>query len=295
MPDALSKTVPIWCAVWNRVLFPDKEESHTLYTPPQCVSPSEHSQIERRLDGFVSRLKELELDLTQLRKKVSKPMRPLWITRDSDLIEETPDFAGYHPVVLCTASRRVHGTEVSEGGYIQGAGDDSEGWSHGLTASLFWQHKNVLMSTNEEDLPDLVATLIETEKSKVSELEPLLIRPTTWLFAHQIHALDDATVGKIDGLITCVQKAQSAQLPVFKGKHLHLECREKKLGSRDLRKELGKLVTFISQLNAPKKLLVSCTTGKDLSIGVILAILCLYTDEQGRLDILFACRAFFNY
>jgi tRNA A64-2'-O-ribosylphosphate transferase len=292
MPDALSKTVPIWCAVWNRVLFPEDVEAHALHTPPQCVSPSEHSQIERRLDDFVSKLRELELDFAELREKISKPMRPMWITRDSDLLEGTPEFAGFHPVVLCTASRRVHGTEVSEGGYIQGAGDDSEGWAHGLTANIFWKHKEAMMSTNDEDLPDLILTLLGAEKATVSRLEPVLIKPTNWLFAHQIYALDDSLLSKIDCLITCAQTAQVVQLQVMKGKHLHLECREKKLGSRDLRKEFGKLVTFMSQLKSPKRLLVCCPTGKDLSIGIILAILCLYTDEQGRRCINCARRAY---
>jgi tRNA A64-2'-O-ribosylphosphate transferase len=281
MPDALSKTVPIWCAVWNRVLFPEKMDAHTLYTPPQCVSPSEHSQIEQRLDDFVSKLEELKLDLAELRKKISKPMRPMWITRDSDLPEEAPEFNGFHAVVLCTASRRVHGTEVSEGGYIQGAGDDSEGWSQGLTANIFWQNKEALMSTNDENLPDLVTNLIDTEKTTVSVSEPVLVTPTDWLFAHQIHALDDLALSKVDGLITCGPEDQSTLLPAAKGKHLYLECREKKLGSRDLRKEFGKLATFMSQLKSPHRLLVCCATGKDLSIGIILAILCLYADEQG--------------
>jgi tRNA A64-2'-O-ribosylphosphate transferase len=57
MPDALLKTVPIWCYVLNRVLFP--ELTHALYTPPQSISESEHTQIEARLDGFVQQLKVL--------------------------------------------------------------------------------------------------------------------------------------------------------------------------------------------------------------------------------------------
>lgn len=56
MPDALSKTVPIWCAVFNRLLFPDLLDAHKLYTPPKCVSSSEHSQMEDQLDGFVNQL-----------------------------------------------------------------------------------------------------------------------------------------------------------------------------------------------------------------------------------------------
>lgn len=53
MPDALSKTVPIWCAVINRALFPDRPDAHTLHTPPRVVGASEHAQIEARLAGFV--------------------------------------------------------------------------------------------------------------------------------------------------------------------------------------------------------------------------------------------------
>ena len=53
MPDALSKTVPIWCAVLNRLLFENISERHALNTPPQVVGKSEHAQIEARLDVFL--------------------------------------------------------------------------------------------------------------------------------------------------------------------------------------------------------------------------------------------------
>lgn len=52
MPDALSKTVPIWCCVINRAVFGGGGK-HELFTPPQAVSESEHAQIEKRVDGFV--------------------------------------------------------------------------------------------------------------------------------------------------------------------------------------------------------------------------------------------------
>lgn len=52
MPDALSKTIPIWCCVINRAVFGAQGE-HALYTPPQAVSSSEHAQITSRIDGFV--------------------------------------------------------------------------------------------------------------------------------------------------------------------------------------------------------------------------------------------------
>lgn len=54
MPDALAKTVPIWCAVMNRLLFGDGAMGTTeLFTPTNVVGKSEHAQISARLDGFV--------------------------------------------------------------------------------------------------------------------------------------------------------------------------------------------------------------------------------------------------
>lgn len=69
MPDALSKTVPIWCCVMNRVLFPDMGP-HDLHTPPQAVSASEHAQIERRIDGFV---KQFLVSLKSTEKHTLQP------------------------------------------------------------------------------------------------------------------------------------------------------------------------------------------------------------------------------
>ena len=80
LPDALSKTVPIWCAVVNRALRlrqtpadlrhprtvildgadntddDDDDDAAGLYTPPGAVSPYEHVQIAARLDGWAASL-----------------------------------------------------------------------------------------------------------------------------------------------------------------------------------------------------------------------------------------------
>lgn len=61
MPDALSKTVPIWCAVMNRSLFPETTEYHPVRLPPNYLGESEESQIENRIDGFVQSLKVTSL------------------------------------------------------------------------------------------------------------------------------------------------------------------------------------------------------------------------------------------
>lgn len=61
MPDALSKTVPIWCAVLNKALFPSNTLSSNVDFPPDYLGVSEESQIEQRIDGFVKSLQVLFL------------------------------------------------------------------------------------------------------------------------------------------------------------------------------------------------------------------------------------------
>ena len=58
MPDALSKTIPIWCAVINRLLFGElRDENLNIRTPKEIVGASEHAQIETLLPGFVDNAK----------------------------------------------------------------------------------------------------------------------------------------------------------------------------------------------------------------------------------------------
>ena len=56
LPDALSKTVPIWCAVMNRLLSPSPEysEYHRIERVKELVPASEHAQMEARLEGWVA-------------------------------------------------------------------------------------------------------------------------------------------------------------------------------------------------------------------------------------------------
>lgn len=67
MPDALSKTIPIWCSVINRALLLKCHPSGfngwdtTIYTPPGVVSTQERHQIEAKLDEWAAELAVLLL------------------------------------------------------------------------------------------------------------------------------------------------------------------------------------------------------------------------------------------
>ncbi|KAJ2902923.1 tRNA A64-2'-O-ribosylphosphate transferase [Zalerion maritima] len=231
MPDALSKTIPIWVTVFNRVLFPKNPEWHKFYTPPAAVGRSEHAQIEASLPKWAEQLEGLELDWDDLRKKVGgRGIRCLWVGPDSDLPswdgEEDGENEGEgsdeevthddnnkqsqcarergrqnrrknifptnnaHPLILVTASKRVLGGEIGEpsgsslshfaasqdgtpdrqdGGqgfvYVQGAADDTENWARGLTAPLWWEHRETLLGTPDGELEETVDRIVADDKA----------------------------------------------------------------------------------------------------------------------------------
>lgn len=282
MPDALSKTVPIWCCVMNRAIFAETGP-HKLYTPPTAVSASEHAQIENRLEGFVRDFLNIcKPSLPDLRQKLQKPLRPIWVTQASTLPDSPPDFTDFHPIVLCTASRRVHGGEVSEGGYVQGAADDHEAWACGLTPKLFWANHEKLMSTNEEDLPAVIGKLAEEEKGP--DAVPVLIKPTTNLY---ISSSENVDISPFNVIISCTPEPLTTRHPdhLKEKKYLHFPLQTGKLGSRDLRAQLYRLPKFLESLpEGDLKFLVCDPTGKDLAVGVALSILCQYTDEDGKIS-----------
>ncbi|KAJ5107827.1 hypothetical protein N7456_004502 [Penicillium angulare] len=283
MPDALSKTIPIWCAVMNRALFPKETMYHPVALPPNYLGKSEESQIENRIDSFVQSFKALNLDLDHLREQLGKPIRVAWANHDYFHPTDLQKADTYHLFVLCSASKRVHGAEMSEGGYIQGAGDDSEGWAHGLTPPVFWANQDVLKGTVEEDLPDLITQLISEFKQQRAGQEATLISPTRNLFISST----DPTVNnsnKYDLVIDCNGDA-AAELE--NPKRLNLGCASAKLGSRDLRKSLDKVRDFVNDQigsDSSQSLLVTCDTGKDLSAGALLAIICQFYNDSGEFD-----------
>ncbi len=300
IPDALSKTIPIWICVLNRALFERQEgweeDWGKLRTPPGVVSEMEHAQINARIPQFVSDFLSLGLDLDKLRRKVGRPMRPLWITPDSNLpgAEERVEdiFPGYHPVVLITASRRVKGTEVGEGGYVQGSGDDTENWAHGLTPPVFWENIQLLMDTPEADLPEVIERLVdEHEKAKlVNKAEGEggfeAVPPSKTLRVLPIPQLSKQGEEDIFIVLSPTTTAPETWLPDPKAPRL-LTCNvgTAKLGARALRSALPIIMGFIKSriTGGGSKITVSCPDGKDLSVGCGLAVLCLLYKDDGEL------------
>lgn len=292
MPDALSKTIPIWCSVVNRYLFPENLSSHELHTPPQVVSQSEHAQISALLPSFVVALQALKLPISDLKQHISQPLRPIWVTPESDLTPVSNIFQEFHPVICCTVSRRVAGGEVSEGGYIQGAGDDTENWAHGLTPPVFWANKQRLLNTAESELHDLIEELMMHSLAVRAAAAPALrcVQPTKDLFVGTIS--DTSSLGKDVRIITLSSKVTEQSTWQKSPNRLDAGLGPSKLGSRNLRLALPMLMAFVESIlwakmeDVAKKsegIVIVCETGKEFAIGVALATLCLFFDDQGKL------------
>ena len=166
---------------------------------------------------------------------------------------------------------------MSEGGYIQGAGDDSEGWAYGLTPPVFWANRDILKNTPEEELPELIKQLVGEYKLHDVAQDATRIAPTGNLFIASTGSVDAAN--KYDLVIDCNGPAVEGDV-----KRLGLGCESGKLGSRDLRKSLDKVRDFVCtrlEKDSGLSLLVVCESGKDLSAGTLLAIVCLFYNDEG--------------
>jgi tRNA A64-2'-O-ribosylphosphate transferase len=335
MPDALSKTVPIWCSVLNRALFPEDPSSHRLFVPPNVVSPSEASQIEARLPDFVASFLALAIDPQPLRRQLGdRPLRPLWVTQEDRLgfLEhydsgvsagagaDSAAAAGggngdgpgevvagrlkpfpFHPVVCCTSSKRVLGVgaEIGEaGGYIQGAGDDTENWALGLTAEVFWRHKEELLAASEAELPELITQLVAAGSNadpggkEAAGRELKRVAPGIFIgtLGARERALSDSAGPCV---VTLVPRSTEQSSWVKSPTHMEVGLGKNKAASRLLRDALPQICGFVSRflekrlgngagISLEKSVIVLCESGKDLSVGVALALYCWCFDAAGN-------------
>lgn len=282
MPDAMSKTIPIWITVMNRLLFPDDSESHHLRTPLDVISESEHAQIEARLEDCVQAARGLRLDLDQLRQKLhNKAIQVTW-QRPGDSVPGQREEGTSNLILLCTASNQTSNATSATSDYVQGAADDPESWSLGLGASCFWAHEAELLSTSEDCLPSLIERLVAEAGLTSSVRSPILVKPTCSLWIGDNASV--ATIGpEFDVVLSCSTTSIASLSTATDLHYVNLTCATGKVGSRQLRAQLPKLEQLRFSLKPSGKILVTCESGKDLAVGIALAMLCLCFDEQGTL------------
>ncbi|KAK9894753.1 initiator tRNA phosphoribosyl transferase, partial [Cystobasidium minutum MCA 4210] len=169
-PDALSKTVPIWCAVINRAVHAKAggsttawtEEDLDIHTANASVGESERDQIRCKLDGWAKDLLASSYALPELKK----PLRPLHISPSSRLPDvplPSAAFESFYPVICLSASRYTSGGSSERYGsfnYVPGSGDDHEGWvPPGFGPEHFWANRGKILASPREDLYGVMQSL----------------------------------------------------------------------------------------------------------------------------------------
>ncbi|EHN00714.1 Rit1p [Saccharomyces cerevisiae x Saccharomyces kudriavzevii VIN7] len=337
IPDSLSKTVPIWCAVLNTIMLQKEKEDvdidKVLYVPPETVPKSEYDMIKRKIPELVAKLKKLNVvDSKKLNDLfMGKILRPIWVHPGSSLLNHSVDYftgelkeqetweapkdQNIIPIILCTVSYQAQDGMDKRYGftYVQGAADDHELWSFGLDSEMFWSHVDYLGDTDKSDdqlhdyITDLVAKKLENQlsiKDKGSLDE---------IFGNIDIITNEISLGKvIQGLTISVKLKQELKLrydkvivfsdsvaitedtdheeesspnsfiSVFK-----LQSGDKK-SSKTLRTIFPRIheelqSAFANRDGGTKPILICCNTGTDMSIGVILSILCTKYTEDWKL------------
>lgn len=360
MPDALSKTIPIWCAVLSNVLFQGvsdeeillelhltkesadaqqvlklKNEMHYLSVPYSVISESEAAAISERIPLFVDGM--LKMGVLSKEKLVAllggsrKIILPQWFHPGCR--------TRYNPVryaynILCvTASRRQIKSDVTVGeeqemrsimdtwSYVQGAGDDHELWvakdlcNGNFTPSFWWKYVFRTDGKINSELIDprtnfiyssisneALASRINEKYEKVCKVldgehelgidfctlrlnskdTNLIIGALTRSISHRdiIEAFPD-----LRKIVLLSNKHKILDIPSLNEHQVgQYPLESSKKGSKALRHLFPEIISEIGMEDLKKgKVIILCDTGRDLSVGVLLALLCRYFDLHWNL------------
>lgn len=186
-PDAFTRTVPIWVSVVNRAVYRLRQMQRGLEMPkveeipaewcaiqlPEWISASEVRQVSPKIEEFCTLLLTSEVirpTMEDLVTRVEKPLKCLWIAPGTNENLHALDLPTevYNWVVLLCPSDEQSEVQAEHVWYVQGAADDEETWAQGLTAQLFWKHKDMLME-REELLTEKIAMIIANKSAEAKD------------------------------------------------------------------------------------------------------------------------------
>ncbi|KAI8388740.1 tRNA A64-2'-O-ribosylphosphate transferase [Radiomyces spectabilis] len=310
LPDALSKTIPIWCCTINRAIdryrksveLDDQANSMTwdtrFHSPPTVVSKSEHAQIEEKIDMFAQRLLDSGIAMEPLSRALKKPLRPMWFTPHSSLfLDDFPQFedAEFWPVICLSASQAVEtGCQARQGYlYVQGSADDQESWCLGLTRQMFWKYYDELLHAHspvecEEKVKRIVQDELRLQNHETAteaddvDIDYNCIGNTGITVGNRFCGKPPFCWEQFDAVINCgpTEYSENKQ-EKYQNKYLYLPIPEGKKGQYAFFESISPALTFAAPfLKEKKQILIYCNKGQDTSIGIALAILVKYYDAE---------------
>ncbi|KAG7661251.1 RIT1 [[Candida] subhashii] len=341
MPDALSKTIPIWCAVINSILYDgmdqisikeelendgaDEDEieflldlmkDNWLRTPKSMVSENEHNSIVKLISSFRDSVYSAGLfdreTLLEMLGGKRKPLVPSWFYPGKGTPLATDSM---YQVCCISASKKVESSyemfsirtmddTFLNWNYIQGSGDDHELWvptdlcKGSFGPNLFWK---AILDKNS-NIIDCNTGFIYSWMTDIELFEKL----NTWYDSREsryesniaLHQLAGTgiCIGKIDSTMDYKQVIGSTSNPtivVFSEKYkianipptkvnnvLEYPIAANKKGSNILRSKLPEIGSSIDFESSGSSCIILCETGRDISIGFALVLLCKFFDSD---------------
>ena len=269
-PDSMSRTIPIWAAVLNKVLFKTLE----LHLP-SWVSENEKHQISLRLDGWVNDLESLGTDLQPLSKVVEKPLRCTWIAQGDELDGEIEIIKSlqdtYTLLILISAAlpdarcRAVFHGRAFE--YVPGAADDQESWARGLTPSLMWDNLDTLLIAGASGLDDAIQGIVQTSVVTGGPKYSILGK-TGMVLGDYSSATHPSAMQFVDAILNMsAMDVANVECP-----YLWLPVATERKDRCSLTQRLPAALTFLSEhLQGKRTVLIACKTGEDVSVCIALA------------------------
>lgn len=293
IPDSLSKTIPIWIAMMNKVMYSELEIIDLLETPNETVSEYEKSRILEKLPSFYNELAKFK-HLVEGQITGGKRIKPFWVYPGCRKIPLFTGLEDFVPLILVSASEQSQDGENKVNGYtyVQGAGDDHELWSRGLSPRLYWDNADKFENVLEMDDAELTVVIDDlvcggTTLSKKGEAK--------WAAELVVHCINNnLSFGKINPNVTAKSSdfklhpktRQYTKIIVLDSSFKCInedknDCSKCcvysfKLdsGSKKSSKLLRTKIPEIVQISKPTdNTLVLCRSGEDLSVAIVLCLL----------------------
>jgi len=170
-----------------------------------------------------------------------------------------------------------------EGEYIQGAGDDHEGWARecGLTPAVFWRHADRILAAGEEEIEEAVACAV-AEGVGAQGGGVTLRRAQAVTRDGKVVVAAWGGLESLDGdalVVNCAER--KLEMPGCRCIQFPVQATKK--GNRALRMGLPELEpTVRGFLEKGETVMFVCENGDDVAPAVALHFLCLFYDDEGR-------------
>lgn len=310
VPDSLSRTIPIWASVLNRIagryrrelgLLPatmDKETMESWACDWGHLSTEEQSQIEKIVDYRVDSLHQSQaiVDPLWLASTLVKPLQCFWISpQNVDLACATSSDCFSIVCLSCSDIRCTNAaTTTADFIYSPGAADDAESWARHLNPQMFWDNGEVIFdeANSTEDLVDLaIDSIVQDQKSPcendfMSLHENLFDRiGTTSMY------IGSRRAGRLPECwenFDAILNVTDMEYPEFSDEkirrtdkfYLQLPVREGKRDKFQLERWLavGTIFVFIHANRNRGKVLIHCAQGKGRSVAVVMAVVSIFCE-----------------